>query len=307
MYTVRQLIIESYRISGMHGIGSTPSDSEMDDAKDLINGILDVFSLQSSWAPGIIQRAVTSKPDGTIVIANDQTRVITRYEATVAPDQITITTAGQNNVTIGDFIVASVDNILTTLEVLSVVSLNTFITNNPSAITGVWTSGVYKFTHESDDYLIDLVVDSPVSIHGVLDGTGYSIPAIQGNVFYSSNEKPYGWYYELATDPYPKLFLPTYATTPVTLTFNQPGWRDVNLNTDMSLLPIGVKQMLKWRLAGDLAQINGFTDQSTTCLARYYEAAATYRRSRHRLNLAEGDMSASGRGGRYNITTDEFV
>ena len=73
MYTVRQLIHSAYKISSVCAIGQTPTAPEVDEALEITNGILDNFGMENLFKPGIIGRTVTSKSDGTIVIANAHT------------------------------------------------------------------------------------------------------------------------------------------------------------------------------------------------------------------------------------------
>lgn len=66
MYTIRQLITESFRASGIRGLNDTPSANETADALNLLNGILDVFWLESHWKPGRLELTATPQNFGRV-------------------------------------------------------------------------------------------------------------------------------------------------------------------------------------------------------------------------------------------------
>lgn len=307
-YTTRQLVTEAYRVSGMKGTGETPDNSEANDALDILNGVLDVFSIQDDWKAGMITRDVLAKADKTIVIAKDTSRIFTSIVGDVGLSIITFTLANRHGLKLNDLIhikapapFGEID-----LTITNITSQYVLVTTNPTAVSGVVTTGTYKLQSEPDKYLIDLIMDPPNAIHSVISAGGTPLGKIMSDDFYQSTPKPYGWFYEKATDPYPILYVAESSL--YTIAMEEPGWRELTLDTDLSKLPVGVKQALKWRLAGDLAQSNGYTDMAGTCLARYKEAFATYKRSRHQSGLAQGDLSAPGVGDtRYDITTDSYM
>jgi hypothetical protein len=301
MKTVRQLIIEAFRISGMKGVGDTPSSAEVNDARDMLNGVLDTFSLQHGWSPGPISRTVTAKQDGSVVIANDLKRVITRAVAIAGgTPSITITTGDNHKLSIGNDLDVKINGIIYPVQVTAITSIFTFVTTNPTSLVSTYTSGVFKLTSEPDSYLIDLVYDSPVDVDYAF--TSFNLPKMAQDEFY--NGERYGFYYDHASDPYPTLWLPSSGT--FSITFAQQGYANVTLDTDISGYPRGMEQVLKWRLAADLAQSYGYMEMAGTCLARYEEASSTFKRANHKSQNAYGDSSApTGSRGYYNIATDE--
>jgi hypothetical protein len=306
MYTVRQLILESYRMSGIKGVGDTPTSTETSEALGFLNGTLDTFATQPTWAPGIITRSVQTKTDGTVVIAKDLSRVLTRVVASLVPSNLLVTTGDVNKVNIGDELNLLIDNVLHNVTVSAINSVFSFTTDNPNALDGSYTTGTFKYQSEPNKYLIDLVIDPPGHLLAVSDANGASLPSLFAQDFYANTSLvPDGWYYETATDPYHTLYVKSSGQS-VKIVLEEPGWRNVTLDTDVSKLPGNMLQIIKWRLAGDLAQVNGFSEMASTCLARYHEANASFRRSRHKSGYASGDMSAPGgnHAGRYNISSD---
>lgn len=304
MYTVRQLIHSSYKISSVCGIGQTPTSPEVDEALELLNGILDNFGMENLFKPGIISKTITAKTDGSIVISNDGSRII--ISGIGNGTSYTLTTSEPHNLSIGDTITiarnGAVDGNFT---VNGITSMTAFTI--PSTNVNTTYSGVFKLSTQSDAYLIDLPILSPDSILNVTDGTA-TLTEYPSDVYYNNRNIGIenGWYYETALDPYPTLYLDGQRT--VQITFYQPGYRNVNLDVDTDKWEMGMKEAIKWRLASDLAMINGYSDISTQCLNRFSEVLGKYR-SKHRKSYGLiSDSSAPGyNGGYYDISTDSFI
>ena len=305
MYTVRQLIHSAYKISSVCAIGQTPTAPEVDEALEITNGILDNFGMENLFKPGIISRTVTSKSDGTIVIANDTSRIINQISPT-SPTQGLVITAGNHGLTIGTQITlyntGSIDGVY---NINGITSMNSFTI--PVTVNTLVYTGTFKKFFDSDSYLIDLAIESPDSIISVADGTT-TLTEYPSDVYYNNRNVGIenGWYYETALDPYPTLYLDGQRT--VQINFYQPGYRNVNLDVDTDKWEMGMKEAIKWRLASDLAMINGYADISTQCLNRFSEVLGKYR-TKHRKSFGIiTDSSAPGySGGYYDISTDSFI
>lgn len=300
MYTVRQLIESTYRIAGVKGVGETPTDPETSDALDILNGILDNFGMESLFKPGIITRTVTSKNDGSIVIAADGGRIISGISA-VSPTA-TITCQSKHGLTVGTSITIQGTNLVDGEYIVNgITSLTSFTI--PVTVSGTGYVGTFKKTTDSDAYLIDLAIEPPDQILTVVDGTT-PLDEYPSDIFYSErNYLSAGWFYEIALDPYPTLYLDGKRT--VQISFYQSGFRNVNLNTDCDKWQLGMKEAIKWRLASDIAMTNGYLDMSRECMNRFSEVITKFRRSHKRSNSIVADRSAPGyRGGYYDISTD---
>jgi hypothetical protein len=301
MYTARQLIESAYRISGVKGVGETPTSPETDDALELLNGILDNFGMEQAFKPGIITREVTSKSDGSIVISNDGSRIITQI-VSVSPTA-TITTASAHKLNVGTSITIQNTGLIDGVYTINgITSLTSFTI--PVTVSGTVYQGTFKKTTESDAYLIDLAIEPPDTIINVVDGTTI-LDEYPSDLFYTNRNLGIynGWYYETALDPYQTLYVDGRRT--VTISFYQTGFRNINLNTDVDKWQMGMKEAVKWRLASDLAMTNGYLDMSTQCMNRFSEVIAKFRRSHRKIQPYIADTSAPGyRGGYYDISND---
>lgn len=304
MFTVRQLIHSAYKISSVCAIGQTPTYPEVEEALEMLNGILDNFGMENLFKPGIVRKTVTSKSDGSVVIANDGSRVI--VSGTGTGTAYTITTTEPHKLNIGDSITIANNGVVDgTFVINGISSINSFTIPSTSITTTY--SGVFKLSTQSDAYLIDLAIQSPDALLNVVDGTT-SLTEYPSDVYYNNRNIGIenGWYYETSLDPYPTLYLDGQRT--VDITFYQPGYRNVNLDVDCDKWEMGMKEALKWRLASDIAMINGYSDISTQCLNRFSEVLGKYR-SKHRKSYGLiADSSAPGYdGGYYDISTDSFI
>lgn len=304
MFTVRQLIHSAYKVSTVVGIGQTPTEPEVSEALELLNGILDNFGMENLFKPGIITKTVRSKSDGSIVISNDGSRVI--ISGIGDGSNYRITTSEPHGLQIGDSIdIAGNGSVDGTHVVNGITSIKSF--TFVSAITTTTYSGVFKLSTQSDAYLIDVPVLSPDSILNVVDGTT-TLHEYPSDVFYNNRNDGLecGWYYETALDPYPTLYLDTQRN--VQITFYQPWYRNVNLDVDTDKWEMGMKECVKWRLAADVAMTNGYIDISTQCMNRFSEVIGKYR-SKHRKSYGIiSDTSAPGYcDGYYDISSDSFI
>lgn len=304
MYTVRQLIHSAYKISTVCGVGATPTYNETDEALEMVNDILNNFGMENLFKPGIIQKTVTSKSDGTVVIANDRTRYI--ISSTGDGTTVTITTADKHGLSIGDSITIQGNGIIDGTWVVNGITSMTAFTIAAAFTTPAY-KGTFKKSSESDSYLIDLLVDSPNSILSCVDGTT-CMQEYTSDTFYRDRYDGIMnfFYYETALDPYPTLYLDGPRT--VNITFYQSGYRNVNLDVDTDKWEDGMKECVKYRLASDLAMVNGYLDISTQWLNRFSEVIGKYR-SKHRKSYGLiADSSAPGyTGGYYDISTDSFI
>lgn len=304
MYTIRQLIEQCYRISGVKGIGETPTAIETSDALEALNGILDNFGMEQAFRPGIITRTVTAKPDGTIVIANDGSRIASSIvgNGTAA----TITTAYPHGLAVSTGIVIQGAGVFDGPSSVTAVTSLTSFTISSTSIATVY-AGTFKKATESDAYLIDLAIEPPDQVIKVMDGTT-PLTEYPSDLYYADRNLGIcnGWYFETALDPYATLYLDGPRT--VDIVFYQPGYRNVTLNTDTDKWQMGMKESLKWRLASDLAMNNGYLDMSSQCMNRFSEVIAKYRRSHRKVQPHIADTSAPGvcSGARYDISTDTY-
>lgn len=304
MYTVRQLIHSAYKIASVCAIGQTPTAPEVDEALEITNGILDNFGMENLFKPGIISRTVQSKLDGSLVIANDGSRII--VSGIGNGTNYTITTSAPHNLQFNTNIVIAGTGTIDGSYAVNGITSPTAFTIASSNVNTIY-SGVFKLATQSDAYLIDLPVLSPDSILNVVDGTT-TLTEYPSDVFYNNRNDGIenGWYYETALDPYPTLYLDGQRT--VQISFYQSGYRNVNLDVDTDKWEMGMKEAVKWRLASDLAMINGYIDISTQCLNRFSEVLGKYR-TKHRKSFGLiSDSSAPGySGGYYDISTDSFI
>ena len=307
MYTIRQVIESAFRVSGVKGVGDTPDSTEASDALDMLNGILDNFGLDPMWKAGTITRTVTPKSDGSIIIANDLTRIITYINST--SPTATITTAGNHGLPLGTSITIKGTNLFDGVHTISAItSLTSF--QVASTVNGTSMGGTFKKTSESDDYLIDLVIDPPDVIDNVISVTGtggyQQLNEYTNNQFYTSPQTFNGWYFETSRDPYPTLYVSSTVSS-AQIIMKQPGYRNVNFNTNTDQYPQGMREAIKWRLAADLAAFNGYLEMSNQCLLRFTEILAKYKRSHRQTQDIMTDTSAPGYvGGHYNIYNDSI-
>jgi hypothetical protein len=306
MFTARQLIESAFRMGGVKGVGETPTAPEASDALEMLNGILDNFSMEENFAPGIITKNVMSKSDGTIVISNDPSRII--LSVTSANPTATCITAGPHGLNVGDELFFQGTSIIDGTHVVTgITSLTSF--TFATTVSGNAYAGTFKKSSEPDSYLIDLAIDPPDHIQSITDGT-VLLDEYPSDIFYSDKDTcglTQGWYLETALDPYVTLYLDSQRT--VNISYLQTGLRNISLDTNVDLWPGegGMKECMKWRLASDLAMTNGYLDMAQQSMNRFSEVIAKYRNKHHRSQSLTLDWSAPGMAnGRYNISVDEF-
>lgn len=304
MFTVRQLILSAYKLSGVCAIGQTPTFPEVDEALEMLNGILDNFNMENLFRPGIIRRNVTSKTDGSVVIAGDGSRLI--VSGVGNGTTYTITTSQPHNLTFGESITIARNGAVDgTFVINGINSINSFTIPSTSVVTTY--SGSFKLSTQSDAYLIDLPIASPDSILNVIDGTT-TLTEYPSDVYYNNLNDGIdnGWYYETSLDPYPTLYLDGHRT--VDIVFHQPGYKNVNLDVDCDKWVDGMKECVKWRLTSDLAMINGYMDNSTQAMNRFSEVIGKFRSKNRKSYGLISDSSAPGYScGYYDISTDSYI
>lgn len=312
MYTTRQLINDAYRKSTVRGLGDTPDSDEVDVALQSLNDFLDEYTSKSFFAPSkkCIEMKVPRK--GFITFSDNGARVV--GSAVIEHDDeqpcfnATIHTSEEHNIDDERKVNIFLDGI-SIEDPLSVDVIDQFsfsvsgIPEGEGVGPGVY-KGSWKYADEGEECIIDITEVPPVNIYQVVTMDGRILPEYQEQDFYARRGNDGDWYfYEKGRYPYPKLWVGGQRR--VRIVYIDQVWHDLDLDTDLEGLPKSVLQVMKWRLASDLAAENGYENVAQRMEARFKSALMTYFRSQHNSASPMPDNSAPGYvGGRYNIYED---
>jgi hypothetical protein len=306
---IRSIVDSAWRRAGVRGDGDTPDDNDSKLGLQLVNEALDMLSLDSAFAPGKIKRTAKAKADGTIVIGNDPKRLITVFNSTFNGVDVTstATTAGAHGLKVNDnIILQNVGTLIiapTPALIVSIPSINQFICKSQSNL-GAARNGVWKLASESDNCLIDLVIEPPGQITQCNE-TGENEVLIEytEDIYYSALATGCfidGWYYNTSFDPYPVLY--TDSGT-IDIIFPQPGFRNVTLDTPVTAWQTGMDMIVLYRVASKIAI--GYPDAIMACNQSADTAMELYKRTRKKNRAVVSDYSAPGYGGRgYDFYSD---
>lgn len=296
---IQDIVDAAYRRAGTLGDGQSPTSNDSTAALSYVNDILDGLSIDKTVSPGTISRVVTPV-QSKVVIANNPARTITYIDSNGSTHLATISTVAAHDLSLNDSVDLFGTSIIDgTYIVSSITSMTSFV------VTGVNTSGVsrtgtFKLSSESRAYQIDLAIEPPTFVNSVVSA-GIPLSAITDDEFYKFGIGPNEYYYEITSDPYPVLHLDAGE---VTISFPQPGFVDVTLNTFITTWPRGLDQIVVAKLAAYLAA--GYPDTVAACEAAYSSALATFRRAHRKSKPTLLDDSSPGFGrGWYDVDTDE--
>lgn len=124
------------------------------------------------------------------------------------------------------------------------------------------------------------------------------------NRTYDGGGYPTKWYYETAPDPYATLHvLPRSGAYPIKIAMEQPWYRNLTLNTDISQWKVGMRPVLQWKMGELIAGTYGEQTMEGVCLRNYNKAMARFKRSNKKTLPYGADTSAPGmtQKNRFNI------
>lgn len=312
MYTTRQLINDAYRKSTVRGLGDTPDSEEVDVALQSLNDFLDEYTSKSFFAPSkkcvevdVPERSFVTFSDngerviGSAVVEHDDTdptfnvSIHTSEEHNIDEDRTVNIKLGGVEVA-GSFSVSVIDQFSFEIE---------GVPEGAGIGPGVY-NGCWKYSDEGPECFIDIADVPPVNVYQVISMEGKVLPEYQEQDFYSRTGNEGEWFfYEKGRYPYPKLWVG--GCKHVRIVYIDQVWHDLELDTDLESVPKNAIQVMKWRLAADLAAENGYDNVAQRMEARFKSALMTYFRSQHNSASPMPDNSAPGyNGGRYNIYED---
>ena len=305
MYTVRQLITESFRKSTVRGLTDTPEAEEVRMALETLNTELDGLTANAEFSPS--RRAVRAVvgSNGYVTISDDQKRVIVSAEATVYG--IKLNTGDVHGMSVGDAISVRIDGHSGIFEatVIQITGPYSFNTTAISGITGTF-SGTFKMSSQGPEYDIGILDCPPDNIYQVISDDGRILPELQEQDFYANRQnRNFDWFfYDKSRNPYPKVWVGGMAA--VTIVYTEPFWHDLKLDTDLTMMPKSARTAIKYMLAENIADENGYTDIADRMHRKYMENYAAYCRSVDHSASPLPDLSAPGyfNTGHYNIEND---
>lgn len=303
MYSVRKLITDAFRASTVRGIGDTPDYEEVSDALVMLNDALDSLSGNESFSAGLVTHKIRSSSDGKIRISDNPNRVIASLVSNPAEEYILAKTRGGHGLSeadIGKNVKLRIGHNDFNTSIAAIVSASEIAFNKIESIAGAFSKCSFALENEE---VIDIIDVPPVNIRYVrVDGR--DLPEIQENVFYRCSPKFGGWFfYDKNRVGYPTLVLSNAGIAEIT--YQQPCWTDLTIDSNLEMMPRVVRQVLKYKLAADIAEANGYLDISDRLIARSRSALATFIRGQEQLQDPEPDISAPGyQRGSYNIYLD---
>jgi hypothetical protein len=313
MYTVRELITESFRKSTVRGLTDTPESDEIKQALSTLNTELDQLTAREEFSTS--KRAVRASvgPQGYVTVSDNPARIVT-VSVQIGANLSRLTTLGEHGLSVGASVTLGKDfridganpSWYEDLPVENVISPFEFVIRHLSGIiTGV-KSGTFKLASQGPEYDIDIVDCPPDNIYQVVDSEGLKLPELQEQDFYAYRDRrDFAWYfYDNSRNPYPKIWVG--GRSAVTIVYQEPFWHDLKLDTDLTAMPRSALACLKYALSRDLAEENGYLDIAQRMDARYREAYADYVRSVAQSASPLPDVSAPGYLDRplYNIEND---
>lgn len=304
MYTVRELITESFRKSTVRGLTDTPEADEIKQALSTLNTDLDQLTAREEFSTS--KRAVRASvgPLGYVTVSDNPARLIVQMSF-VGPQVSSAFTAGEHGLNTGDEIVLLTSGYNGPFEVTSVSSPFEFVFSHRSGFRTV-SNVAFKIASQGPEYDIDIIDCPPDNIYQVVDSEGLKLPELQEQDFYAYRDRRnFAWYfYDKSRNPYPKIWVG--GRSAVTIVYQEPFWHDLKLDTDLTAMPRSALACLKYALSRDLAEENGYLDIAQRMDARYREAYADYVRSVAQSASPLPDVSAPGYLDRplYNIEND---
>lgn len=210
----------------------------------------------------------------------------------------TLTTVAAHALVVGESVDLYATGIIDgTYQVKTVTATSFTVTGIPyMKQTTVYNKGTWKKTSEGFDYVIALPIEPPTRIEGATSG-GIALSEVYADAFYSRPLENGEWYFEGATDPYAAVYSPNGACT---LTFRQPGFVNVTLNTSLVKWPRGLDQAVMYKLAGVLAA--GYPETVATCEAAYNNAISSFKIAHRKTRGVVADDSSPG----YNRRNYDF-
>lgn len=314
MYTTRQLILDAFRKSTVRAIGDIPDEEELSAALSDLNDFLDEFTGNPEFTPAKKCREVSIGEGGFVTFSNEPSRVIPSAVMADSEDGthkvLTIHTVGENMIDTlkDDTIVLFLGGKTLEFSLASIIVDDPFTfhiegTTSLSALGNGVYQGSWKYGEESMDYRIDIPEVPPVNIYQVIPIGGRELPELQEQNFYARNGHEGKWYfYDKGRNPYPKLWVG--GERYVRIVYEDQRWHDLELDTDLEGMPKVAVQVMKWRLAADIAV--EYPDVAARMEKRYNSSLMTYYRSNKNSESPVPDDSAPGyHGHRYNIYEDK--
>jgi len=314
MYTVRELITESFRKSTVRGLTDTPEADEIKQALSTLNTDLDQLTAREEFSTSKRAVRVSVGPLGYVTVSDNPARIIVSA-ITSGPNEVKINTLAEHGVSVVDHIDLSRNfyenfpsgaEYFKNLEVKSVDSPFIFTIRTRSGLIDGVKSGSFKLSSQGPEYDIDIIDCPPDNIYQVVDSEGLKLPELQEQDFYAYRDRrDFAWYfYDKSRNPYPKIWVG--GRSAVTIVYQEPFWHDLKLDTDLTAMPRSALACLKYALSRDLAEENGYLDIAQRMDARYSEAYADYVRSVAQSASPLPDVSAPGYLDRplYNIEND---
>jgi hypothetical protein len=312
MYTVRQLITESFRKSTVRGLTDTPEAEEVKMALQTLNTELDQLTARSEFAPSKKCVKATVGQQGYVTISDNGSRIIDFAVKTsaAASAPMECTTRAEHGLKAGDRIVLNPDYLEQRLPdysfvVSSVTSPFKFILQTYTYLRATFHSP-FRLSTEGPEYDIGIIDCPPDNIYQVIDENGWQLPELQEQDFYANRQhREFDWYfYEKTYSPYPRVWVGGKAT--VNIVYAEPFWHDLKLDMDITGMPRSAQTALKYKLAECLAEENGYTEIADRMHRKFSEAYADYCRSVTQSASPLPDFSAPGyfRTDRYNIEND---
>lgn len=309
MYTVRELITESFRKSTVRGLTDTPEADEIKQALSTLNTDLDQLTAREEFSTSKRAVRVSVGPLGYVTVSDNGARII---DSGVVLEGLKArcTTRSEHGLSVGDFIVLKsaadwTDGNPITLNVAEIIDPFTFDLWVTSYAHGSF-NGTFKKQGEGQEYDIDIIDCPPDNIYQVVDSEGLKLPELQEQDFYAYRDRrDFAWYfYDKSRNPYPKIWVG--GRSAVTIVYQEPFWHDLKLDTDLTAMPRSALACLKYALSRDLAEENGYLDIAQRMDTRYREAYADYVRSVAQSASPLPDVSAPGYLDRplYNIEND---
>lgn len=301
-YNVRQLITEAFRASTVRGIGDTPDDEEVTDALVLLNDALDSLSGKSGFTPGLKTISVKTSKD-YITISNNKQKIISSFIADNLQEHFFATTEDNhtlNDDDIGKKIFLNIKGKEYECVVSGIISLTEFAVEKNVELSGVFSKISFRFENEDK---IDVISVPPVNIEYVKINDSFA-EELQENIFYF--KKPsYGLWFFYDKSLYDATKLYVSQSGIIEITFREPCWVDLTLDSDLSNMHRVARQVIKWKLAADIAEANGYLEIADRLIARSKSALGTFQRDQMQLQAPIPDLSAHGYfNGTYNIYKD---
>lgn len=314
MYTVRQLILDAFRKSTVRGVGDIPDEEELSNALSDLNDFLDEFTGNPDFTPAKRCVEVAVGDGGFITFSNDPRRVVASAVLATTEDgthkKLTVHTVGEHLIDkdLDDVVELHLDGKVVSfgLGSVNVEDMFTFSVEG-NAIFGPLGEGVYrgswKYGKESKDYRIDIPEVPPVNIYQVVSMDNQKLPELQEQDFYARGGNSGKWYfYDKGRYPYARLWVG--GEQYVRVIYEDQRWHDLSLDDNAENFPKVAVQVMKWRLAADIAV--EYPDVAERMEKRFRSSLMTYYRSNKNSESPLPDSSAPGYGGRrYNIYKDE--